>query len=174
MKKETPTIGFSDGRGEDSLSVSDQITCPRPDITLHHKLKAIVQFHDAKGNSRPVTLFSRPYTPSLRAWAIPLPKSHRPIKGGPRFRPQGLETQAHRLLLPRGFWTMADGTEVMFDLHYIAMWRRAPNSVVSEARAGEFFDWELQSYLHDFNDPEKNKETLKLLLAILDAWGVVI
>jgi len=173
MQKKTPTIGFSDGRGEDSLSASDQITCPRPDIT--HNVKAIVEFYDAKGNSRPVTLETRPYTPSLLAWAVPLPVSHRPIKGSPpRHRADWVEHQCHRGVLPRGFWTLADGTEILFDARYVPMWRRAPNAVVSEANPREFFEWTLCSFLHDFNDPEKNKETLKLLLAILDAWGVVL
>jgi hypothetical protein len=159
---------FALRRGGNDLNVAVQIISRPTD-----QGKTVAYY--VPGGVQMVRLEPRPYTPSLSAWLVPLPKSHRPIKGSPpRHRQDGLVHQSHRNVLPRGFWTLADGTEVLFDLNYTPMWRRAPDSIVSEADPRQFFDWKLCSFLHDFNEPAKNKGTLKLLLAILDAWGVVL
>jgi hypothetical protein len=74
-------------------------------------------------------------------------------------------------LLPYGVWTLVDGTEVLFDRYYAAMWQRSPNGVVTAADMNVWYPWVKQDYFYnDGNSPTFNLETRNRLRAILRQW----
>ena len=102
---------------------------------------------------------------------VPLAPSHAPQRGPRRFPP------SHSLpppdTLPYGWWTLADGSHVLFDRGYCPLWARTPQGVVTAADPTQWTEWVWQSWLYDdSNPPWRNKATRARCEAVLARWGV--
>jgi hypothetical protein len=76
-------------------------------------------------------------------------------------------------LLPYGMWTLADGTEVLFDRYYAAMWQRSPDNVVTKADMNLWYPWVKQDHFYnDGNSPTFDRKTRNRLKALLQEWCV--
>jgi hypothetical protein len=76
-------------------------------------------------------------------------------------------------LLPYGSWTLADGTEVLFDRYYAALWQRTPDGAVTRAEVNRWYEVDKHHWFYDDGtSPGRNKETRKKLQALLAEWGV--
>jgi hypothetical protein len=64
--------------------------------------------------------------------------------------PLGTRFERWRFWCPYGRWTCADGREVLFNRHYIAIYQRRPGKGVRVADHGEWVPWVEQSWF--FND----------------------
>lgn len=114
------------------------------------------------------------------AWAsgllVPLRPGYEPQRGPCAFPPiHGDRTLPPPGCLPYGWWTSADGSEVLFARTYTPLWHRTPDGVVTMADHNAWIEWIKQSYFYDdSNPPNRNKATRARLEAVLAAWGIEV
>jgi len=79
-----------------------------------------------------------------------------------------------RLYMPYGQWQCADGTEVLFNRDYCALWARLPDGKVIPRKANTWINHEDTSYHYESAKvtPWHDKATLKHCWSILKDWGV--
>ena len=112
------------------------------------------------------------------AWAdgllVPLRPGYEPQRGPCAFPPiHGDRATPQPGCLPYGWWTLADGSEVLFSRTYTPLWHRDPSGVVTRADPSEWIHWTKQSwFFDDSNHPGRNKQTRARCEAILARWGV--
>jgi hypothetical protein len=112
------------------------------------------------------------------AWAegllVPLRAGYEPQRGPCRFPPIGGDRATPQPgCLPYGWWTLADGSEVLFSRTYTPLWHRDPSGVVTRADPSQWIHWVRQEWFHDdSNPPNRNRQTRERLIAVLARWGV--
>jgi hypothetical protein len=68
--------------------------------------------------------------------------------------------------LPYGWWTTADGSQIIFGRHYVPLWIKTPEGKVSRIDPDAWVNWVRQQYFPKSNLPS-NKTVRKNLQRIL-------
>ena len=104
---------------------------------------------------------------------VPLAPAASPQLGPCRFPP----ALGHALpgALPYGWWTMHDGSHVLFDRSYSPLWARSPDGVVTACDRTQWTEWVRMEWFYDYATPPwRNKETRARCEEVLRRWALPV